>query len=65
MGESGRVCGKEKMDPFLPGSRTSATPWQYSPLEAAMVRKGSRLMKQEGEWGVEGVEQKKFREGDK
>jgi hypothetical protein len=29
-----------------------------------MVREGSRLMKQEGEWGVEGEEQKKFREGD-
>ena len=63
MGGDGRLCGKEKI-PFLPGTRTSATPWQYSPLEAAMVRKRSRLMKQEGEWGVEGVEQKKFREGD-
>jgi hypothetical protein len=29
-----------------------------------MVREGSRLMTQEREWGVEGEEQKKFREGD-
>jgi hypothetical protein len=33
-------------------------------FHAAMVREGSRLMKQEGEWGIEGEEQKKFREGD-
>jgi hypothetical protein len=30
-----------------------------------MVREGSRLMKQEGEWGVEGEEQEEFRERDK
>ena len=34
-------------------------------FHAAMVREGSRLMKQEGEWGVEGEEQEEFRERDK
>ena len=29
-----------------------------------MVHEGSRLAKQEGEWGVEGEEQEEFREGD-
>ena len=34
-------------------------------FHAAMVREGSRLMKQVGEWGVEGEEQEECREGDK
>ena len=33
-------------------------------FDAVKVREGSRLMKQEGEWGVEGEEQEEFREED-